>query len=77
MTFQTCLKGAFLSALAGGLLMPAVQAEETPAPRVKTVLGTLVGILTNSAKLPIATVNSATVRQARAAGGQRFMGGTV
>jgi Putative beta-barrel porin-2, OmpL-like. bbp2/Carboxypeptidase regulatory-like domain len=65
MTFQHYLKGVFVSLLAAGLLMPAVQAEESPAPVIKTSPGTIVGIVTNSARLPIA---GATVTAARTDG---------
>jgi hypothetical protein len=66
MTFQRYLKGVLVSMLAAGLLLPAVQAEEPSAPVVKISAGTIVGIVTNSARLPIA---GATVTAARTDGG--------
>jgi hypothetical protein len=66
MTCQHYLKGVFLSVLAAALLVPAVRAEETAAPVIKTSTGAIVGIVTNSARLPIA---GATVTAARADGG--------
>jgi hypothetical protein len=66
MTFQQYLKDALVSIVAAVLLLPAVQAQESPAPVVKTSSGTIVGIVTNSAKLPIA---GATVTAARTNGG--------
>ena len=68
MKLQRYLMGIFASALAAGLAVPAVQAEETSAPVVKTSAGTIVGIIRNSANLPIA---GATVTAARADGGIR------
>jgi hypothetical protein len=52
--------------MVSGAAAPALQAEETAAPVVKTSSGTMVGIVTNSAKLPVA---GATVTAARADGG--------
>jgi hypothetical protein len=66
MKFQRYLKGFLISVLTTGLAVPAVQAEETSAPVVKTSSGTIVGIVTNSAKLPVA---GATVTAARVDGG--------
>jgi Putative beta-barrel porin-2, OmpL-like. bbp2/Carboxypeptidase regulatory-like domain len=66
MTFQHFLKGVFVSMSAAWLLMPVVQAQESPAPVTKTSPGTIVGIVTNSARLPIA---GATVTAARTDGG--------
>jgi hypothetical protein len=66
MTFQQYLRGVLVSIVAAVLLLPAVQAQESPAPVVKTSSGTIVGIVTNSAKLPIA---GATVTAARTDGG--------
>jgi Putative beta-barrel porin-2, OmpL-like. bbp2/Carboxypeptidase regulatory-like domain len=74
MTFQRYLKGILVPVLAAGLVLPAVQAEESSAPAVKTSpvvkisSGTIVGIVTNSAKLPIA---GATVTVAGMDGGFR------
>jgi hypothetical protein len=66
MTFQKCLKSLLISVLITGLVLPAVQAEESPAPMVKASPGAIVGIVTNSAKLPIA---GATVTASRVDGG--------
>src|ERR1700722_1358996 len=66
MTFQRCVKGVLVSMLAAGLLLPAVRAQESPAPVIKTSTGAIVGVVTNSARLPIA---GATVTAARADGG--------
>jgi hypothetical protein len=66
MTFRHYLKGVLAAILAGGFLLPAVQAQESAAPVVRTASGTMVGIVTNSAKLPIA---GATVTAIRADGG--------
>jgi hypothetical protein len=66
MKFQRYLKGFLISVLTTGLAVPAVQAEETSAPVVKTSSGTIVGIVTNTAKLPVA---GATVTAARVDGG--------
>jgi hypothetical protein len=66
MRFQRYLKGVLFSLLAAGLLLPAVQAEESPVPVIKTSAGTIVGIVANSAKQPIA---GATVTAVRTDGG--------
>jgi Putative beta-barrel porin-2, OmpL-like. bbp2/Carboxypeptidase regulatory-like domain len=66
MRFQRYLKGVLLSLLAAGLALPAVQAQESPAPIIKTSAGTIVGIVANSAKQPIA---GATVTAVRTDGG--------
>jgi len=60
-----CLKQLLLSVLASGLVMPAVGAEFS-APVVKMAYGTIVGIVTNAAKQPVA---GATVTAARVDGG--------
>ena len=54
MNSQKCLKGLLLAILMTGLALPAAQAEESSAPVVKTSPGAIVGIVTNSAKLPVA-----------------------
>jgi hypothetical protein len=59
------LKPLLLSVLATGLVMPAIGAE-SGAPVVKTAYGTIVGIVTNAAKQPVA---GATVTAARVDGG--------
>src|ERR1700682_1560542 len=55
MKFQRYLKGFLISVLTTGLAVSAVQAEQSSAPPVvKTSSATIVGIVTNSAKLPVA-----------------------
>jgi hypothetical protein len=66
MNFQMCLKSLLLAVLTTGLALPAVQAEESSAPVVKTSPGAIVGIVTNSTKLPVA---GATVTAIRVDGG--------
>jgi hypothetical protein len=66
MKFRQFLNGFLISVVASGAAVPALQAEETAAPVVKTSSGTMVGIVTNSAKLPVA---GATVTATRADGG--------
>src|SRR5258708_15217795 len=48
------LKGFLLAVLTTGFALPAAQAEESPAPVVISSPGAMVGIVTNSAKLPVA-----------------------
>jgi hypothetical protein len=60
------LKGSLISVLATGLVLPTAQAQETSAPVVKASSGTIVGIVTNAAKLPVA---GATVTATRTDGG--------
>jgi Putative beta-barrel porin-2, OmpL-like. bbp2/Carboxypeptidase regulatory-like domain len=52
--------------LATGLVLPAAQAQETSAPVVRAQAGAIVGMVTNSAKLPVA---GATVTAVRVDGG--------
>jgi hypothetical protein len=66
MNSQKYLKGLLLAVLTTGLALPAAQAEEPSAPVVKTSPGAIVGIVTNSAKLPVA---GATVTATRVDGG--------
>jgi hypothetical protein len=66
MTVLRYLKGTLVSLLVAGILMPAVRSQESTAPVIKTSAGAMVGIVTNSAKLPIA---GATVTAARVDGG--------
>src|ERR1700719_2363932 len=66
MNSQKCLKGLLLAVLTTGLALPAAQDEESSAPVVKASAGAIVGIVTNSAKLPVA---GATVTAARVDGG--------
>jgi hypothetical protein len=67
-TFQKSLQGLLISAFAAGFVLPVAQAEESSAPVVKTSSGTIVGVVANSAKLPIA---GATVTAVRVGGGIR------
>jgi hypothetical protein len=66
MNSQKYLKGFLLAVLTTGLALPAAQAEEPSAPVVKASPGAIVGIVTNSAKLPVA---GATVTATRVDGG--------
>jgi Putative beta-barrel porin-2, OmpL-like. bbp2/Carboxypeptidase regulatory-like domain len=66
MNFQQYLKGLLIAILTTGLALPTVQAEEPSAPVVKTSPGAIVGIVTNSAKVPVA---GATVTALRSDGG--------
>jgi len=66
MKLRRYVKGFLISALTIGLALPVAHAEEAPAPAVKTSTGAMVGIVTNSAKLPVA---GATVTATRADGG--------
>jgi hypothetical protein len=66
MNSRQYLKGLLLAVLTTGLAVPAAQAEESPAPVVKTSSGAIVGIVTNSEKLPVA---GATVTATRVDGG--------
>jgi hypothetical protein len=66
MNSQKCLKGLLLAVLTTGLALPAAQAEESSPTVVKASAGAIVGIVTNSAKLPVA---GATVTATRVDGG--------
>ena len=69
MKIQQCLRGALLSALAAGTVLPAAQAAEPPPSATgstKEAYGAIVGVVTNAAKLPVA---SATVTALRRDGG--------
>src|SRR6266853_1130599 len=74
MKVRICLRNALISVLAAGAAVSVVCAEESSAPVgkaspvVKLSAGTIVGILTNSAKLPVA---GATVTAIRVGGGIR------
>jgi Putative beta-barrel porin-2, OmpL-like. bbp2/Carboxypeptidase regulatory-like domain len=61
-----CLQGLFLSVLVTGLALPAVRAQDSPAPAIKVLSGAIVGIVTDSAKRPVA---GATVTAVRVDGG--------
>jgi Putative beta-barrel porin-2, OmpL-like. bbp2/Carboxypeptidase regulatory-like domain len=63
---RTGLQNLLMSVLATGLMLPAARAQESAAPTVKVSSGVIVGIVTNSAKLPVA---GATVTAVRADGG--------
>jgi hypothetical protein len=66
MTVQKYLRSLLIAVLATGTVLPVVQAEESSAPApVRPAAGTIVGVVTNSAKLPIA---GATVTAARVDG---------
>jgi hypothetical protein len=66
MNSQKYLKGLLLAVLTTGLALPAAQAQESSAPVVKTSAGAIVGIVRDSAKLPVA---GATVTATRVDGG--------
>jgi Putative beta-barrel porin-2, OmpL-like. bbp2/Carboxypeptidase regulatory-like domain len=63
-----CLRTLLVAVLATGFVQPIVRAEEAAAPAVKESAGAIVGIITNSSKLPVA---GATVTAIRAGGGIR------
>ncbi len=54
MSKQIPLIAFLISALAGGLSLPAAQADTLSAPVVRVSAGAIVGIVTNSAKAPVA-----------------------
>jgi hypothetical protein len=64
MTIQQCLRGALLSAMAAGSLLPTVRAAE-PATASGSVqaFGAIVGMVTNSARLPVAHATVTAVRR--------------
>ncbi len=62
------LRMLLVAVLATGLVQPIVRAEEAAAPVAKESAGAIVGIITNSSKLPVA---GATVTAIRAGGGIR------
>ena len=64
MTIQQCLRGALLSAMAAGTLLPTVRAAEpTPASGSVQAFGAIVGMVTNAAKLPVAHATVTAVRR--------------
>jgi len=65
---KICLRKLWISILAAALVQPIVRAEEVAAPIVRESAGTIVGIVTNASKLPVAGV---TVTAIRAGGGIR------
>ena len=69
MTIQQCLRGALVSALTAGAVLPAAQAAEPAATgNTQEAYGAIVGVVTNTAKLPVAR---ATVTAVRRGGGIR------
>jgi hypothetical protein len=66
MKIQSHVRKALLCVLAAGLVPPVVGAAETSAPVVMTSSGTIVGVVTNTAKLPVA---HATVTASKVGGG--------
>src|ERR1700733_11931696 len=67
MKIQTCLPGVLLAILSAAITLPA-EAADSAAPMVKVSSGAIVGIVTNSAKLPVA---HATVTAVKTDGGIR------
>jgi hypothetical protein len=64
MTIQQCLRGALVSALAAGAVLPAAQAAEpAAAATTKEAYGAIVGMVTNAAKLPVARATVTAVRR--------------
>ena len=53
MKIQNCAQIFLTAVVATGLVLPVARAEESAAPAVKVSAGTIVGIVTNSAKLPV------------------------
>jgi hypothetical protein len=71
MSIQQCLRGALLSAMTVGAVLPAARAAEPATAAnssVNQALGAIVGIVTNAAKMPVA---HATVTAVRREGGIR------
>jgi hypothetical protein len=68
MKFKYSLRMLLISALATVLVQPLVRAAESVAPAAQGSAGAIVGLVTNSAKLPVA---GATVTAVRAGGGIR------
>jgi hypothetical protein len=66
MNIQSYVRKALLCALTAGLVPPVVGAAETSASAVMTSPGTIVGVVTNTAKLPVA---HATVTASKVGGG--------
>jgi len=66
MKISRYLQGFAISILAIGFLLPAAHADVLPTPDTKESPGTIVGIITNSAKVPVA---HATVTARRVDGG--------
>ena len=68
MKFESCLQSLVAAALVTGGMLPVAQADVPAAPSVDVPLGTIVGIVTNAEKRPVA---GATVTAIRAGGGIR------
>jgi len=66
MNIQSCVRKALLCTLAAGLVPPVVEAAETSGSVVMSPSGTIVGVVTNTAKLPVA---HATVTASKVGGG--------
>ncbi len=65
MKIRKCMQSLLILVVASGFTIPVVRAESS-APVTKVAYGTIVGIVTNAAKLPVA---GATVTAARVDGG--------
>jgi len=63
MTIQQCLRGALLSAMAAGAVLPAAQAAEPTTSTAKEAYGAIVGVVTNAAGLPVARATVTAVRR--------------
>jgi hypothetical protein len=66
MTLQKHLKNLLMAIVVSGSVMPAIHAQPSSVPPAKVSAGAIVGVVTNSAKLPIA---GATVTAVRTDGG--------
>jgi hypothetical protein len=63
MTIQQCLRGALLSAMAAGAVLPAARAAEPTTSTAKEAYGAIVGVVTNAAGLPVARATVTAVRR--------------
>jgi hypothetical protein len=64
MMIQQCLRGALLSALATGTVLPAARAvEPATAGNTREAYGAIVGVVTNAAKIPVARATVTAVRR--------------
>jgi len=61
-----CVQSLLLSVVVTGLAVPAARAQDSSTPAIKVLAGAIVGIVTNSAKRPVA---GATVTAVRVDGG--------
>jgi hypothetical protein len=66
MNIRSCMRSISVSVLITGMVLGSVRAQESSAPVVKVSSGAIVGVVTNSVKVPIA---GATVTAARMDGG--------